>query len=46
MESLPKGLLSVSGKVTAELDGIGADAVDVGDIIRLWKGETSPFPSK
>ncbi|KAL4799653.1 hypothetical protein BDV19DRAFT_376112 [Aspergillus venezuelensis] len=37
MESLPKGLVSVSGKVLAELNGIGVDAVDVGDIVQLWK---------
>jgi hypothetical protein len=36
MESLPKGLVSTSGRVTSELDGI--DAVDVGDIVQLWKG--------
>ncbi|KAL4808732.1 hypothetical protein BDV18DRAFT_89419 [Aspergillus unguis] len=43
MESLPKGLVTISGKVTAELDGIGVDAVDVGDIIQLWKAySTNP----
>ncbi|KAL3493217.1 hypothetical protein BJX62DRAFT_235520 [Aspergillus germanicus] len=35
MESLPRGLVSTSGRVTSELDGI--DAVDVGDIVQLWK---------
>ncbi|KAL4961818.1 GATA-like domain-containing protein [Aspergillus stella-maris] len=43
MESLPKGLVSVSGKVSAELKGIGVDAVDVGDIVQLWKAySTNP----
>ncbi|KAL4925764.1 uncharacterized protein BDV17DRAFT_178495 [Aspergillus undulatus] len=43
MDSLPKGLVSVSGKVSAELNGIGSDAVDVGDIVQLWKAySTSP----
>ncbi|KAL4947317.1 hypothetical protein BDW69DRAFT_119017 [Aspergillus filifer] len=43
MESLPKGLVSVSGKVSAELNGIGVDAVDVGDIVQLWKAySTNP----
>lgn len=36
MESVPEGLVSVSDKVSAELGGI--DAVDVGDIVQLWKG--------
>lgn len=36
MESIPEGLLSVSDKVPAQLGGI--DAVDVGDIVQLWKG--------
>ncbi|KAI9372554.1 hypothetical protein BJX61DRAFT_542574 [Aspergillus egyptiacus] len=36
MEKLPKGLVSTSGKVSAQLDGI--DTVDVGDIVQLWKG--------
>ncbi|KAL2849206.1 hypothetical protein BJY01DRAFT_245975 [Aspergillus pseudoustus] len=35
MESLPRGLVSTSGNVTSELGGI--DAVDVGDIVQLWK---------
>ncbi|CEL02977.1 hypothetical protein ASPCAL04138 [Aspergillus calidoustus] len=35
MESLPRGLVSTSGRVTSELGGI--DAVDVGDIVQLWK---------
>ncbi|KAJ0416263.1 hypothetical protein BJY00DRAFT_317032 [Aspergillus carlsbadensis] len=35
MESLPEGLVSTSDKVTSELGGI--DAVDVGDIVQLWK---------
>lgn len=36
MKSIPKGLVSVSDKVSAELGGI--DAVDIGDIVQLWKG--------
>ncbi|KAL3468614.1 hypothetical protein BJX64DRAFT_282774 [Aspergillus heterothallicus] len=45
MESLPRGLVSTSGKVTSELGGI--DAVDIGDIVQLWKGThtLSPSPS-
>ncbi|KAL4920858.1 hypothetical protein BDW62DRAFT_151428 [Aspergillus aurantiobrunneus] len=36
METLPRGLVSInSGKVSAELGGI--DAVDIGDIVQLWK---------
>ncbi|KAL4941575.1 hypothetical protein BDV06DRAFT_222945 [Aspergillus oleicola] len=43
MESIPEGLVSVSGKVSAELNGIGVDAVDVGDIVQLWKAySTNP----
>lgn len=41
MKSIPKGLVSVSDKVSAELGGI--DAVDIGDIVQLWKAyNTNP----
>ncbi|KAL6238062.1 hypothetical protein BDW75DRAFT_47034 [Aspergillus navahoensis] len=43
MKSLPKGLVSVSEKVSEELDSIGSDAVDIGDIVQLWKAySTNP----
>ncbi|KAL5042702.1 hypothetical protein BDW71DRAFT_189458 [Aspergillus fruticulosus] len=43
MESLPRGFVSVSEKVSEELDGIGLDAVDIGDIVQLWKAySTNP----
>ncbi|KAL4980505.1 hypothetical protein BDW66DRAFT_147439 [Aspergillus desertorum] len=43
MESLPKGLVSISEKVSEELKDIGLDAVDVGDIVQLWKAySTNP----
>ncbi|KAL3473938.1 hypothetical protein BJX99DRAFT_232686 [Aspergillus californicus] len=41
MEALPGGLVSTSGKVSAELGVI--DAVDIGDIVQLWKAySTNP----
>ncbi|KAL2822215.1 hypothetical protein BDW59DRAFT_149803 [Aspergillus cavernicola] len=41
MDPLPRGLVSTSGSVSAELGVI--DAVDVGDIIQLWKAySTNP----
>ncbi|KAL4904514.1 hypothetical protein BDW74DRAFT_154028 [Aspergillus multicolor] len=43
MERLPKGLVSISKKIPTELDGIGVDAVDTGDIVQLWKAySTNP----
>ncbi|KAL4750907.1 hypothetical protein BDW72DRAFT_193434 [Aspergillus terricola var. indicus] len=43
MESLPKGLVAVSEKVPEELDDIGLDAVDIEDIVQLWKAySTNP----
>ncbi|KAL4736351.1 hypothetical protein BDV11DRAFT_16317 [Aspergillus similis] len=43
MEILPEGLVAVSEKVSEELDDIGLDAVDIGDIVQLWKAcSTNP----
>ncbi|OJJ72533.1 hypothetical protein ASPBRDRAFT_124276 [Aspergillus brasiliensis CBS 101740] len=35
MESLPKGLLTTTTKVSTELDGV--DPVNIGDVVQLWK---------
>ncbi|KKK15898.1 hypothetical protein ARAM_002875 [Aspergillus rambellii] len=35
MENLPRGLVSTSGNVSTELDGM--EIVDIGDIVRLWR---------
>lgn len=40
MESLPKGLVSTTRKVPAELDD--RNIVDTSDVRRLWKGRTFP----
>ncbi|PWY90866.1 hypothetical protein BO70DRAFT_358329 [Aspergillus heteromorphus CBS 117.55] len=36
MERLPEGLLSTATKVSTEMDGMGA--VDIGDVVQLWRG--------
>jgi hypothetical protein len=38
METLPKGLVAVSEKVSEELYDLGLDVVDIGDVVQLWKG--------
>ncbi|KAL4821156.1 hypothetical protein BDW67DRAFT_191921 [Aspergillus spinulosporus] len=43
MEILPQGLVAVSEKVSEELDDFGLDAVDIEDIVQLWKAcSTNP----
>ncbi|CBF76988.1 hypothetical protein AN4692.2 [Aspergillus nidulans FGSC A4] len=37
METLPKGLIAVSEKVSEGLDDLDLDVVDIGDIVQLWK---------